>query len=258
MLGLLFTIALVVILAAIAYGYLGPDKVHVERDIVIDASPERVFALVSSFPEWEKWSPWGGIDPNTEYRYSGSGVGHRMDWKSEHREVGSGAQEIVELDAPRKMVSDLDFGEMGQARATFDIEPVDAGTAGPSCKVTWSLDANMREGVPALRQPMATFFGFFMDRMMDKPYREGLANLKSMAEAGASAQPEPARAREIEASAPGEEPGDGASSDAAADQETARAAAQTKDEAGEAGAAREPDLPDGEEGPPNGPARPTH
>ncbi len=183
MLELIFTIFLIVILAVVVIGYLAPDKVHVERETVIDAEPETVFALVSDFRQWEKWSPWGKIDPETEYQYSGSGVGHRMDWKSNHRQVGNGSQEIIELSGPRKMVTALDFGEMGKARATFDIEPVDAGTAGPSSRVKWSLDTNMRAGVPVLRQPMATFFGFFMDRMMDQPYREGLANLKSAAEA---------------------------------------------------------------------------
>ena len=173
---LIFTIFLILILAIVVLGFLLPDKVHVERSTTIDAPAERVFALISDFNEWDKWSPWAAMDPNAEYEMSGEGVGQRMAWKSEMREVGSGSQEIIEINPPRKMVTQLDFGEMGGGRATFDIEPM-----GEASKVTWSLDTNMREGVPVLRQPMATYMGFFMDKFMDKPYTEGLANLKRAA-----------------------------------------------------------------------------
>ncbi len=176
--GLIFTILLVAILAIIVLGFLLPDKVHVERDTVIDAPPEKVFALISDFKEWDKWSPWAAMDPNAKYEMSGEGVGQRMAWTSDVREVGSGSQEITEINPPRKMVTALDFDEMGQAHATFDVEPM-----GEASKVTWSLDTKMREGVPIHKQPMATFMGFFMDKFMDKPYTEGLAKLKQVAEA---------------------------------------------------------------------------
>jgi len=176
--GLILTIFLVAILTIIVLGFLLPDKVHVERDTVIDAVPEKVFALISDFNEWEKWSPWAAMDPNAKYEMSGEGVGQRMAWTSDVREVGSGSQEIVEINPPRKLVTKLEFGEMGGAHATFDVEPM-----GESSKVTWSLDTKMRDGVPTFKQPMATFMGFFMDKFMDKPYTEGLAKLKQIAEA---------------------------------------------------------------------------
>ena len=118
------------------------------------------------------------MDPNAKYNLTGDGVGARMEWSSEVRDVGDGAQEIIELDAPRKLVTQLDFGEMGGGRGSFKLEP-----AGQSTKVTWALDTNMRDGVPVLRQPMATYMGFFMDKFMDKPFSGGLANLKRVAEA---------------------------------------------------------------------------
>ena len=177
MAGLLGTLLLVVILTVIVLGFLLPDKVHVERDTVIDAPADVVFGLISDFGEWECWSPWARIDPDAEYIYSGEGVGQKMVWKSDHQEVGSGSQEITALSPPSRMVTKLDFGDMGRGEATFTITP-----EGQSSKVVWALDTNMREGVPALRQPMATYMGFFMDKFMDKPYTEGLANLKAEAE----------------------------------------------------------------------------
>ena len=177
MLGLIATIIIIIALAAIVFGYLWPDKVHVERETTINAAPDRVFALISDFKEWDQWSPWAKLDPNAKYEHSGSGVGQKMAWSSDDRNVGSGSQEIIELDAPNRMVTALDFGDMGVAKATFHISP-----EGDGSKVVWSLDTNMREGVPVLRQPMATFFSFFMDKMLGKTYEEGLANLKAAAE----------------------------------------------------------------------------
>jgi len=178
MLQLIFILLAVLILTLLVLGFLLPDKVHVERETVIDATPDKIFNLISNFREWEKWSPWADLDPNTQYEYSGDGVGQHMQWSSDSREVGSGSQKILELNAPSRMMTALDFGDMGKARATFTIEPM-----GEASKVVWSLDTNMRDGVPVMKQPMATFFGLFMDKMLGKSYEDGLAKLKATAEA---------------------------------------------------------------------------
>lgn len=177
MLQLIFLLIFTLILASLVLGFLLPDKVHFSRDIVIDAPADKVFGFISDFNEWSKWSPWYKMDPDAEYEISGSGIGHKMSWTSTQQNVGTGSQEIIEVDNPKKMVTRLEFGDMGRARASFTIEPM-----GQSSKVTWALDTNMREGVPVLRQPMATFMGFFMEKWMDKPYTEGLADLKKLVE----------------------------------------------------------------------------
>lgn len=65
------------------------------------------------------------------------------------------------------------MGGQGIADAAFDLTPADAGT-----HVVWSLDSDMREGVPLLMQPISTYFGFLMDGMNET----GLQNLKALAE----------------------------------------------------------------------------
>jgi len=138
---------------------------------------DQVFAQVNDFNAWEAWSPWAKLDPDATVNIEGAGVGQTMTWKSENPEVGNGSQTITTLEAPQKMVTHLDFGDMGVSDASFTLEPTDGQT-----KVTWSLDADMREGVPLLKQPMNTFLGFFMDSMLGTTYEEGLANLKSVVE----------------------------------------------------------------------------
>lgn len=168
-----------IIVIVIALGFVLPDNVTLERETTINAPQEEVFALVSDFNEWNRWSPWATIDPNAEYTLTGDGVGQRMSWKSDHPDVGNGTQVISAMSAPHNVTTDLDFGDMGQAQATFKLSPaIDDAT-----KVVWTFETNMRKGVPLYMQPMSTYMGFFMEKFLGPAYEEGLANLKREAEA---------------------------------------------------------------------------
>jgi uncharacterized protein YndB with AHSA1/START domain len=166
---------LVLLVGAIALSFFLPSQVHVERKTLINASPEQVFAQVSDFNAWQAWSPWA---KNAKMNIQGSGLGQTMTWRSEHPKVGNGSQKITQFDSPRKLITHLDFEDMGSSDASFVLEPTDGKTL-----VTWSLDTDMREGVPLVKKPMNTYFGFFMDSMLGKTYEEGLANLKAVVEA---------------------------------------------------------------------------
>ena len=166
-------------IAALAFGagFLLPSTLHVERDIVIDATPEHVFALISDFHNWDAWSPWANLDPDADMQIAGAGVGQTMIWSSENPQVGSGSQTIVRLDKPETLMTHLDFGDNGMADATFTLTSEDGQT-----HVVWSLDTDMREGVPVFKQPINTYLGFAMDAMVGKDYEAGLSNLKTVAE----------------------------------------------------------------------------
>ena len=165
------------IVLAIGAGFILPSHVHVEREIVINAAPETVFASIGDLNAWDAWSPWATLDPEASMTIEGSGVGQTMTWSSENPQVGSGSQEIVSLDAPRYFQTHLDLGDNGTADAAFTLLPEEGQT-----RVVWSLDSDTREGVPLLRQPISTYFGFMMDSMLGQEYEAGLANLKALVE----------------------------------------------------------------------------
>ncbi len=98
------------IILVIGAGFLLPSTVHVERGITINASPEAVYALVGNFKQWEGWSPWAKLDPDTEMTITGSGLGQTMTWSSEDPQVGQGSQEIVDLEPPYWVKTHLEFG----------------------------------------------------------------------------------------------------------------------------------------------------
>jgi hypothetical protein len=161
------------IVVAIAIAYILPGSVRVERATVIEAAPSDVFELVNSFDAFNKWSPWYERDPDGDYRIEGpeSGVGARMIWASEKPDVGEGSQEIIES-VPDKLVrTKLDFGAMGEAKASFELEP-----RGEHTKLVWGFDTEL--GL----NPVSRYFGLMFDKWIGKDYEHGLSKLKALAE----------------------------------------------------------------------------
>ncbi len=95
-----------------------------------------------------------------------------MAWDS--TQMGTGSQAITESVENEKVVSDLNFGEMGAAAAGFRLAP-----AGDATTVTWTLDSNL----PA--NPLSRWFGLILPRLLGSDYDEGLARLKAKVEGGA-------------------------------------------------------------------------
>ena len=69
-------------------GYLLPATGEVERSVTIEAPAAAVYDVVSDLQQFNDWSPWANIDPDTRFEIVGSGVGSSMSWESEDRPVG--------------------------------------------------------------------------------------------------------------------------------------------------------------------------
>lgn len=157
---------------------------HMERSIVINASPAAIFPYLNDFHKSSEWSPWRKLDPNMKQVFDGpeEGVGAKMAWTSANGEVGEGEQWIEESEANKRVKSGLKFGGMeGDFYGEFVLEPVDGGT-----KVTWHYfgDVGKASASGAL---FGKFFGMFMDSMLGPQYETGLSDLKTLVEN----QPEP-------------------------------------------------------------------
>lgn len=165
-------IALIVVLACVSFVF--SRQVKVERSIEIDAPISVVFAQLDGLKSTADWSPWLGIDPDIELDYSGpeTGVGAKLVWSSDHPNVGSGAQKIIEMVENEKVVSELDFGNMGTAIAAFIVDDL-----GEKTIVSWSLETDMGAS------PVGRYMGLLMDRMVGADYEKGLESLKAMIEA---------------------------------------------------------------------------
>lgn len=169
--GIIVIVAVAIFFVA---GMFMPNTAHVERSIVIDASPESIFEELNTTQRFNNWSPWAQIDPNTEYVYEGpeSGIGAKMSWTSDHQDVGDGAQWIIESKENQKVVTQLEFGDFeGDFKGSFIIEP-----NGDKTNVVWAYDADVTNLI-------GKFFNPLMEGMLGPVYEQGLANLKNFVEA---------------------------------------------------------------------------
>lgn len=165
-------VGLFVVFAAGAY--VLPDEIVVQRQVVIAAPPERVFALINDLRRMNEWSPWAALDPNTAYMFEGpgSGVGQKMGWDSPNRDVGKGTMTIVESVENRRVATALEFEGMGTARASMELSPAGGGTG-----VTWGFKSELSNPLERWMAPLIT-------RSLGDSYERGLAKLKSIAESG--------------------------------------------------------------------------
>jgi uncharacterized protein YndB with AHSA1/START domain len=159
-------------LVFIGGGYVLPERVHMERQTIINAPPEKVFAIVSDLQRAREWQPWQAMDPNMKVTFEGNGpgVGQKMIWQSDNPQVGSGSQTVTEFIPNEKLVAALDFGDMGKADATVTLAPEGSGT-----RVAWLFDAK-------LDSIIERWFGLLMERFVGPDFEKGLAALKAAAE----------------------------------------------------------------------------
>lgn len=159
----------------VVIGLLLPREVHVERSIVIAAPPATVFPMLNDLRNFNRWSPWARIDPETRYSFSGpsSGTGAAMAWDSDHPNVDKGRMEIIESSPGQQVVMLLDFGPKGSAEASLGVQ-----ADGQGSRVTWRFDEDFGYNL------MGRYFGLMLDALIGGEYEKGLNNLKALLEQG--------------------------------------------------------------------------
>lgn len=156
----------------VVVGLLLPSTYRVERATTIEAPASQVFAQVNDFRNWEPWSPWAAKDPTIESTYRGAmtGEGAVASWTSEHS--GNGTQTIVRSIPNERIVTRLDFGEMGTATSYWDF----ATRGVTSTHVVWGLHGRS-DGL------VGRYLSLMIDRMVGREYEDGLRRLQRHVEA---------------------------------------------------------------------------
>jgi Polyketide cyclase / dehydrase and lipid transport len=170
-------VVFVAILGAVALvGLLLPSRFRVERSIVVQAQPEKVYPLVASFRTgWAQWSPFGTrADKDMTVTFSGpdEGIGAKESWTGGNTPPGS--MEIVRAH-PRSGV-DYRLLMNGGALAMdgrLSLSPVPGGT-----RITWVDEGEMGPN------PLRHLVGKVLETMIGRGFEQGLATLKEKVEAG--------------------------------------------------------------------------
>lgn len=151
-----------------------PDTFRVERSIVVNAPPAKIFPYFNDFMLWPTWSPYEKKDPAMQRNLSGptAGKGAVYEWKG-NKNVGHGRMEILDAPEPSKVVIKLDFFSPmeGHNTAEFTMAAQGSGTL-----VTWA----MYGPAPMITKVLSTVMNF--DKMVGTDFEVGLANVKAQAE----------------------------------------------------------------------------
>ena len=154
---------------------LRPSKFRVVRSITIVAPAPAVFAQVNDLRKWPAWSPWAKRDPTMRQTYEGpsAGVGAIARWDG-NKQVGAGSTTITESRPSERIRITLEM--LRPFAATNDVEFA-FKPEGEKTAVTWSMDGTNNFLVKAV--------GLFMnmDKMIGGDFEQGLAQMKSVAEA---------------------------------------------------------------------------
>ena len=151
-----------------------PNEFRVARTVAITAPPERVFAQVNDFHNWEAWSPWAKLDPKAKATFEGprSGQGAVFIWAG-NDEVGEGRMTLTESRPNDLIRIRLDFVQPmeGTSDVEFTFTPKGNDTA-----VTWSMSGRHT----FVSKAVCLFMN--QDKMLGGYFEKGLASLKSVVE----------------------------------------------------------------------------
>ncbi len=155
-----------------------PADYAVTRSTGINAPAPTVFAQVNDFHNWNAWSPWINLDPNSKNTFQGpdSGVGAVFAW-SGNDEVGEGKMTIIESKPDEHIRIKLDFVRPFEDTCNVDFA---FKTQADATTVTWTMSGH--KGF--LSKAVCMFMD--MDKMLGGDFEKGLASLKKAAEAQAA------------------------------------------------------------------------
>lgn len=169
-------IGVVVLIAGVLiYAATKPNSFRVERSTLIQAPPEKVFALIDDLHQMQRWSAWEKVDPTMKRSYSGaaSGVGAVYEWNG-NKDIGQGRMTIVESSAPSNVTIKLEFIS---PFAAVNTTAFTLASEGGATRVTQAMFGPS----PYIANLMCLLF-FDREKMIGDKFAEGLADLKTMAE----------------------------------------------------------------------------
>ena len=144
-------------------------KINVNASILIEATPEKIYPIISDLNHWKEWSPWVLAEPHAEITVAKDGKYHF--WSGEI--IGSGNLKINEETENESLTMDLQFLKPwnSKAKTHFELIPEENGTI-----VKWSMQSSL------------PFFLFWMKKQMEvfvkMDYQRGLHLLKDLIETG--------------------------------------------------------------------------
>lgn len=173
------TICLILAVAAVGlliFAATKPDTFEIRRTILVEAPPEKVYAVLEDFDRAKEWSPYEQKDPNLKRERSGPAKGKGAIYRFQgNKDAGTGTIEVIDAVPPNRVTLRLDMTEPMAVSNRVDYIVAPAAGASQS-RVTWAMSGAM----PYIAKVFSIFLD--MDKIVGKDFEQGLANLKAVVE----------------------------------------------------------------------------
>ncbi|HWB62899.1 MAG TPA: SRPBCC family protein, partial [Chitinophagales bacterium] len=160
---ILIALAVIAVIAGIVIYFL-PKEYKTAESVEINKPVNVVYAEISDFSQWNKWSPWYELEPSEKVTVSGAPgqAGHKMCW--EGNKTGTGCMELNGAETDKTVDMSLHFIKPFEATAQshFVLEG-----AGGKTKITWVTTG----GLPF---PIGRLMGSSIDKNLHKDMAHGL------------------------------------------------------------------------------------
>ncbi len=170
LLSILFIIAGIIALILLVALFVKKDF-RLEKQVIIQKPKQEVFDYLKLIRNQEHYSVWVMKDPKINIVYTGTDgkVGFISSWTSDDKNVGVGAQEIIELKEGESIKMEIRFQKpfKGTNYANTTVSTVDGGNTKVSTVFTGKS-----------KYPM-NIMNLFMDKLLGKDMQQNFENLKA-------------------------------------------------------------------------------
>ncbi len=152
-------------------GLILPSQYSVQRELVINTSPERIHQFTSDLETWPQWTPWFKDDPSLEITLGTitQGQGANQDWTAKK---GGGRLTLTRSEPNWGVTYDMKLsGSRPQSTCAMRYQVMADSTL-----VVWEMSGDMGWNL------VGRFFNLLMDPMVGPMFDDGLARLKMLAE----------------------------------------------------------------------------
>lgn len=162
-------------LSTLVLSFFAPTEQRVEKSILINATPSKVYQQMMMLQNFNNWGVWGKADSTIKYTTEGADgvVGTKVSWQGSPFIAGKGEITLKKLQQDKLIRHDVNLLEPQplQANSTFELNPV-----GNQTEVKWTFI------VPSER-PFNIFNIFYnLDKEKGADFSAGLTALKLLVE----------------------------------------------------------------------------
>ncbi|MCU0416361.1 MAG: SRPBCC family protein [Cytophagaceae bacterium] len=163
----------IILLSLILIGFLLPSTFFVQRSILIENTPQKIFPYANSIPKWRDWTALNPMkDLSLQENFYGPAYGIGSGIKYKGNKVGAGTIEIIDNELNTKVDFKVFINNKIETTGRIVLDPEDVNKT----LVTITLEGNVKFNL------VNRYIILFMDNVAGPLFDDSLRELKALSE----------------------------------------------------------------------------